>query len=97
MSLQKKTLIKKICNIIVLNGDVLSFTVVPDNKMLYNELTNSDILKKIENNLEKCVETNCYKLTDDIATKTYKITLSFGTIDVIADLSNCDLSNCGLI
>lgn len=92
MSLINKKSIKQICNIIVLNGDVLSFTVVPDNKMLYNELTNSDILKKIENNLEKCVETNCYKLTDNIATKTYKITLSFGTIDVIADLSDLQVS-----
>ena len=89
MGLQKKTLIKKICNIIVLNGDVLSFTVVPDNQMLYDELMKSDILKKIENELEKCGKTNGYKLKDDNVTKTYRITLSFGTIDVIADLSNC--------
>ena len=89
MGLQKKTHLKQICNIIVLNGDALSFTVVPDNKMLYDELTNSDILNKIENELEKCVETNGYKLKDDNVTKTYRITLSFGTIDVIADLSNC--------
>ena len=92
MSLIHKKSIKQICNIVVSNGETLSFKVVPDNKMLYNELTNSDIVKKIENSVEKCIETNCYKLTDDIATKTYKITLSFGTIDVFADLSNLQVS-----
>lgn len=92
MSLIHKKSIKQICNIVVSNGETLSFKVVPDNKMLHNELTNSDILKKIENNLEKCVETNCYKLTDNITTKTYKTTLSFGTIDVCVDLSDLQVS-----
>ena len=92
MSLLHKKSNKQICNIVVLNGDTLSFAVVPDNKMLYNELTNSDILKKIENSVEKCIETNCYKLKDNITTKIYKTTLSFGTIDVNTDLSNLQVS-----
>lgn len=92
MSLLHKKSNKQICNIVVLNGDTLSFAVVPDNKMLYNELTNSDIVKKIENIVEKCIETNCYKLKDNINTKTYKTTLSFGTIDVCVDLSDLQVS-----